>query len=64
MKPGALPELPGTWTGIGSGFAAQNDRRVHFGLGKGAKVEKVEVSDSKEATKEPFYIRREDGGKN
>ena len=27
----------------GSGFAAQNDRRLHFGLGKGAKVEKVEI---------------------
>jgi hypothetical protein len=27
----------------GSGFASQNDRRLHFGLGKGAKVDKVEI---------------------
>ncbi len=27
----------------GSGFAAQNDRRLHFGLGKEAKIEKVEI---------------------
>jgi enediyne biosynthesis protein E4 len=27
----------------GSGFAAQNDRRLHFGLGKDAKIEKAEV---------------------
>jgi hypothetical protein len=27
----------------GSGFAAQNDRRLHFGLGKDPKIEKVEI---------------------
>jgi hypothetical protein len=27
----------------GSGFCAQNDRRLHFGLGKTARVEKVEI---------------------
>lgn len=27
----------------GSGFSSQNDRRLHFGLGKGAKVDKVEI---------------------
>jgi hypothetical protein len=27
----------------GSGFAAQNDRRLHFGLGKAAKVDRVEI---------------------
>jgi hypothetical protein len=27
----------------GSGFCAQNQRRLHFGLGKGARVEKVEI---------------------
>jgi len=27
----------------GSGFSAQNDRRLHFGLGKATKIEKVEV---------------------
>jgi hypothetical protein len=27
----------------GSGFAAQNDRRLHFGLGKNAKVDRVEI---------------------
>jgi hypothetical protein len=25
----------------GSGFAAQNDRRLHFGLGKNAQIEKA-----------------------
>jgi hypothetical protein len=27
----------------GSGFSAQNDRRLHFGLGKDPKIEKVEI---------------------
>jgi hypothetical protein len=27
----------------GSGFAAQNDRRLHFGLGKDPRIEKVEI---------------------
>jgi enediyne biosynthesis protein E4 len=27
----------------GSGFAAQNDRRLHFGLGRSAKVDRVEI---------------------
>jgi hypothetical protein len=27
----------------GSGFCAQNDRRLHFGLGRAAAVERVEV---------------------
>jgi hypothetical protein len=27
----------------GSGFCAQNDRRLHFGLGKGPRLEKVEI---------------------
>jgi len=27
----------------GSGFCAQNDRRLHFGLGKNPKIEKVEI---------------------
>ena len=27
----------------GSGFAAQNDRRLHFGVGKDAKVDRVEI---------------------
>ncbi|HEX8920794.1 MAG TPA: CRTAC1 family protein, partial [Pyrinomonadaceae bacterium] len=27
----------------GSGFCAQNQRRLHFGLGKGARLEKVEI---------------------
>jgi hypothetical protein len=27
----------------GVGFCAQNDRRLHFGLGKGAKVDRVEI---------------------
>ena len=27
----------------GNGFCAQNQRRLHFGLGKGARVERVEI---------------------
>jgi hypothetical protein len=27
----------------GSGFSAQNDRRLHFGLGKDTKVDRVEI---------------------
>jgi hypothetical protein len=27
----------------GSGFCAQNERRLHFGLGKNPRVEKVEI---------------------
>ena len=27
----------------GSGFAAQNDRRLHFGLGKNPHIEKAEI---------------------
>lgn len=27
----------------GSGFCAQNDRRLHFGLGEGAKVDRMEI---------------------
>ncbi len=27
----------------GSGFCAQNQRRLHFGLGRGARVERVEI---------------------
>jgi len=27
----------------GSGFAAQNDRRLHFGLGKNPRLEKAEI---------------------
>jgi hypothetical protein len=27
----------------GTGFAAENDRRIHFGLGKAPKIEKVEI---------------------
>jgi hypothetical protein len=27
----------------GSGFASQNDRRLHFGLGKNAKIERIEI---------------------
>ena len=27
----------------GSGFAAQNDRRLHFGLGSDPKIERVEI---------------------
>jgi hypothetical protein len=27
----------------GSGFCAQNDRRLHFGLGKAAAIDRVEI---------------------
>ena len=30
-------------TACGTGFCAENDRRLHFGLGPSAKIEKVEI---------------------